>query len=456
MVKTRKKYKNKGGKAIASGGFGCVFNPALKCQGKSSRDQHKISKLMTNKHALQEYQEINNIKKKLNSIPHYEDYFLLYDASICRPDKLTTSDLSHFDNKCTSLPKDNITKSNINSKLNEIMSLNMPYGGNAVDNYIYEKGTYKGIYNVHNKLIELLKEGILPMNKRHIYHSDIKDSNVLVDDSESGLKTRLIDWGLSVEYEENDNKQFPKNWRNRPLQFNSPFSAIIFTDSFYEKYSKYLKDGGKLNESELKIFVIEYINYWVKERGAGHYKLINEILYQLYSHNFKSISDKKKPFHIETEITIPFIVNYIVDVLIHYTKFKPDGTLNLREYLNEVYIKIIDIYGFINIYCPLLELLSTTYSSLNKQKLELFNHLSYIYYTYLYAPRHKPIDINELMNDLSILGKLLSLIVHEEERFLLKYSSSKKSKTRKLRTTVFKRKPTIKRFKNPVLLSSKK
>ena len=41
--KTRKKSKNKGGKAIDSGGFGCVFSPALKCSNKPRTDG--ISKL---------------------------------------------------------------------------------------------------------------------------------------------------------------------------------------------------------------------------------------------------------------------------------------------------------------------------------------------------------------------------------------------------------------------------
>ena len=42
MPKTKKNYKiNKGGKVIASGGFGCVFNPALKCQGKSKRETNR-------------------------------------------------------------------------------------------------------------------------------------------------------------------------------------------------------------------------------------------------------------------------------------------------------------------------------------------------------------------------------------------------------------------------------
>ena len=47
-----KHHKNRvkiGGKVIASGGYGCVFNPALRCKGKN-RVKNKISKLMTKKH----------------------------------------------------------------------------------------------------------------------------------------------------------------------------------------------------------------------------------------------------------------------------------------------------------------------------------------------------------------------------------------------------------------------
>ena len=60
MGKT-KKYRNIGGKVIASGGYGCVFNPALKCEGESKRSKDKITKLMTERHATQEYEEINSI-----------------------------------------------------------------------------------------------------------------------------------------------------------------------------------------------------------------------------------------------------------------------------------------------------------------------------------------------------------------------------------------------------------
>ena len=53
-----------GGEVIASGGFGCVFNPSLKCKG-SARENKKISKLMTKRHAKDEYNEIVKYKKIL-------------------------------------------------------------------------------------------------------------------------------------------------------------------------------------------------------------------------------------------------------------------------------------------------------------------------------------------------------------------------------------------------------
>jgi len=303
------------------------------------------------------------------------------------------------------------------------------------------------------------------MNKRNIYHCDIKDSNVLIDDTGSDLKTRLIDWGLAVEYLPNETIQFPRNWRNRPLQFNVPFSVIIFTDFFYEKYSEYLKKGGKTDENSLRPFVIDYINSWMKERGAGHYKFINEIMFMLFNHNFSSITEKNRPAYIEAEITMPFIIDYIIDVLVHYTKFKSDGSLNLREYLNEVFIKIVDIWGFINVYYPYLEMMSNNYFNLKSDELNVYKKLEFIFNNYLYAPRHEPIDMNELFDDLKDLGNLIYIIAYGKDK--QKSSSIKSSnemargiKTKKHRkrtssTSIFRRIPLKKRFNNPFFLSLK-
>jgi serine/threonine protein kinase len=448
-MKTKKK---RGGKVFASGGYGCVFTPALKCQNEEKRKPKQISKLMTNRHAIEEYEKINTIKQKLETIPNYKDFFVIYNISICHPSKLTTSDLTAFTDKCSALPKNNITKSNINTKLDQIMALNLPNAGLPVDDYIYLKGNYVNVYKTHLAMFHLLKNGILPMNQHHIYHSDIKDSNILMEETNGdGLKARLIDWGLTVEYNPHaTNSEFPKNWKNRPLQFNVPFSIIIFTDLFYTKYTNYLREGGQVNESDLKLFVLNYLTEWTKERGSGHYKFINEIIYLLYNHTLTAIPKEKKPTIIETQITMPCIINYIVDVLLHYTKFKEDGSLNLREYLNEVFIKIIDIWGYITAYYPLLEILSNNYNKLNIQEMKLFRYLQYLFHQYMLMPRHTHIQLPLLYKDLNQLGKLINSTKYETNSYA---SGIKTRKNTFRKSSLFKKKKLVKKFKHPFLLS---
>ncbi len=468
---------NVGGKVLASGGFGCVFSPALKCEGEKKRATGKISKLMSDRHATEEYEEINKLNEKLNKIRSYEDYFLLYDATLCRPAKLTNTDLTEFASKCTALPKDNISRSNINQNLNKLMSLNLPNGGLPVDDYIVDNGSFQKLYNVHMALVKLLKKGIIPMNKEFIFHCDIKDSNILIDDSSKILKARLIDWGLSTEYIPFRDEPFPKSWRNRPFQYNVPFSVIIFSDAFVEKYTKFINDEGiekngkKLEEIKIKPFVIDFIAFWMKERGAGHYRFINDIIFTLFSNSLTSVDEADKPKVIETQYTMDYLVNYIVDVLVHFTKFRADGTLNLRDYLDTIFIQIVDVWGLISTYYPFIELLVNNYSRLTKGELKIFNQLQFIFVEYLYNPRHEPIDMNMLFSDLKDLGNLIHIKLTGKKKTTStssKTSSLSRSgrasgikKTRKYRenerkTSVqFARGQKIKRFKNPIFLSLK-
>tara|TARA_B110000285_G_scaffold116815_1_gene132391 strand:+ start:347 stop:1723 length:1377 start_codon:yes stop_codon:yes gene_type:complete len=397
--------KINGGKVIASGGYGCVFMEALKCKGSSRRQRGKISKLMTVKHSESEYDEINKIKKKLDKIKNYSNYYLLNDINLCKPAKLTKSDLVDFKSKCSSLPKDNITKKNINKKLDQLMVLNMPYGGLPVDDYL-DDFYFEKLHEVHVSLMRLLNNGIFPMNKLNIYHCDIKDSNVLVDESANPLKTRLIDWGLVTHYIPFKNNKFPKSWRNRPLQFNVPFSVIIFTDVFVEKYTKFIHDGGTITERSLKPFIVDYINVWIKERGKGHYEYINKMMFMLFSNDLTSGHKDEKRQKTEAQ-TFDIIVNYIVDVLVHFTRFRDDGTLNLREYVDSVFINIVDIWGFITIYYEVIDLLFDNYASLNSSELQMFVKLKFIIIKYLYTPRHEPIDVDMLDADFNEFGKLI-------------------------------------------------
>jgi hypothetical protein len=93
-----------GGSVIASGGFGCIFKPSIKCESNSPSND-SISKLMLKKNAKHEYNEIQKYKKMLRNIPNYSDYFLVEGFSLCKPKELNKQDLIDFDKKCSALTK---------------------------------------------------------------------------------------------------------------------------------------------------------------------------------------------------------------------------------------------------------------------------------------------------------------------------------------------------------------
>ena len=427
-----------GGKVLASGGFGCVFSPALKCIGENKRDKGKITKLMINKHAKNEYDEIEHLHDKLSMIPNYSEYFLIDDFTLCKPSKLTKSDLKNY-TKCTALQKEKITAKNINKSLTKLTALNMPYGGNNLENFIITNKSYEKLISLNHKMMNLLKNGILEMNKKHIYHSDIKASNILFLTSKNndgyGEKVRLIDWSLTVEYIPFKSNPFPKNWKNRPLQFNVPFSVVLFTGYFVDSYTKFL--NIKENKSLLAkpgsryeilfLFIKNYLSSWMQEIGIGHFKYINKIMYMLFKYDDLKINDKRQTSsqttqtsqtiilreneslqnYIETKYTIPCIVDYLVNVLIHFIKMKHDGSLDMRYYLDNIFVKIIDIWGFIISYLPLYELLFENYHNLTHNQMHVFDKLKYIFLKYLYQPENHLIKVKNLEVDLNQLNNLI-------------------------------------------------
>jgi serine/threonine protein kinase len=421
------KFK-KGGKVLASGGFGCVFRPALRCAKTTTRKRSHVSKLMTTKHAMKEYDEITKFKARLQTIHNYRDYFLLDNISVCKPAELTQSDLVEFKQKCKALPKDNVTYTNVNSSLDKLMVLNMPDGGIPVDEFILKAMNFNELYNLNKSLIQLLKHGIVPMNNKHVYHCDIKDSNILVNGNEGTLKTRLIDWGLSTMYIPYKNDPMPRTWVNRPLQYNVPFSVIIFSSAFVERYTDYIDNNGQIDEDRLKPFVADYIDFWMHERGQGHYKLIDLII--------KILLDKKYTNAKEISVnTRSILIDYIVEILIHFTRFRTDGTLNLREYLDKVFINNVDVWGFVSTYLPLLENLHENYGNLTPVLHDSF-HIIRNLFLFLYSPSMHPLNKEVIIKDLTKLGKLFKSEMvpgqtHKSQISLTKSESTSKGITGK-------------------------
>jgi hypothetical protein len=234
-----------------------------------------------------------------------------------------------------------------------------------------------------------------------------------------------------------------------------PFSVILFTDAFVYKYTEYIKKGGKLEYDSIKPFVLNYLHYWIQERGSGHYKFINEIMYILFSEDLHTLKEDDKKTIIETEFTIPYIINYLTEILIHFTNFRENGTLNLRIYLDNVFIKILDIWGFISVYFPFLELLFSNYDKLSESQMKIFKSIKELFIEYLYSPRIKQIDTNELYKHLDNLDNLIKVVIDEDTKPTNPLAQGLTKNKKNVKTSrIFKRLPKSKtrRFKKNKLV----
>jgi hypothetical protein len=404
MTINQKSVNQKGGKVIASGGFGCIFSPPLKCQGSSTRQPDTVSKLMTIKHANDEYKQIQKFKDILKVIPNFGNYFLLDNFELCKPDKLTKDDLIKFTKKCKPLKKKGITSKNINQNLDKIMTINMPNGGIDVEKFIEQYFVSSNIIRLNNSLIDLLVNGIVPMNKLNVYHCDLKDSNILVKVLETGLVTRLIDWGLSFQHIDNK-KGIPKQLYRRPFQYNVPFSSVLFNKNFIELYSDFLSLYPNPDYYQIREFVVNYIFIWNDIRGPGHLSSINDIIKKLTIKDLPAIKkDKIKEHFIEYDFTYYYIVEYLSKILEKYTN---NGSLGLMNYFDEIFLKNIDIWGFVMVYISLYEYLYEDYDNLNEAQMQFIVKLKYIIIHYLYESPIEPINVDSLVEELTSLNKVI-------------------------------------------------
>uniref|UniRef100_A0A6C0E2D1 Protein kinase domain-containing protein n=1 Tax=viral metagenome TaxID=1070528 RepID=A0A6C0E2D1_9ZZZZ len=401
-----KTRKTKGGKVIGSGGFGCIFRPALKCKTQKRKKNQtigysdQVTKLMTVNHAKKEYVEITKYNNILDKIPNYKNYFLLGDVTLCEPDELTHDDLKNYKEKCKALNKKGITEGQINTSLNQVLALNMPNGGIDIESFLETNPSKQQLLQLNRCLIQLLNKAIIPMNTLHVYHCDIKDSNVLVENiKDTSMYTRLIDWGLSTRY--SGEHRIPHVLTRRPFQFNVPFSIILFTSEFIQYYNDFLKKHETPDYFMIREFVINYIFAWIDIRGKGHLKTINKIMIQLFINDIPVIHKNKRKNFIVYDFTYYYIIEYISRILEKYTY---DKKFHLYEYFSKVFIKNIDIWGFVMIYLPILERLHDTKDKMSQEETNMFKTLKYIFVHFLFETPVDPIDTSKLIQQLNHLN----------------------------------------------------
>lgn len=406
--KTRRK---KGGKAIAAGGYGCVFKPSLKCKGKATR-QDGVSKLLLKKDANDEILEIKRIKPQLSKIKNFRNYFVIDGFSKCDPAPLETEDMKGFDTICQNLTKEHINQKNLLRNLDQLSSITMPDGGIAADSWFNkELLTADRIVLYNNLLIGLLENGVSPMNKEGVLHGDIKDKNILIDGKNV---MRIIDWGLA---NVNANKDIPKTAQERPIQYNLPFTSIILKDSFQHTYNKFLekidKDGDKISSDNLRYFALnEYLTF--VEDWAGHNEYTQWIFTNIFKNkvNLKLVQDNKmsRTTYEKTTLYLHYVAAYIGDVLEKFTT--KTNRFDNKKYFTEVYLHNADVWGLFTAYYRFFEINETNprHYKISIDKKNMFlNKLRSIFVEDILNNSSKKIDIKKLVTELKKLNTILGV-----------------------------------------------
>lgn len=408
-----------GGQVIGAGGFGCVFKPALKCQGSNNRTTG-ISKMLSNKDAEQEWQEISNVKDIIVKIPNNDKYFLLGDMNICKPNLLSEDDKKNM-NICNSLSRIGLNAKNINSNLGKVKIINMPDGGKDIDE-IFSKNTVK-FETLNASLIDLLKNGIIPMNNLGLFHNDLKGQNILYKDEHS----RIIDWGLASIQKGN---KIPSVINDRVVQFNLPYSNILFNSYFKKWYPIHLQINNIYKNSpfimeQLELVAINWFELWKQIGGEGHITYVNNYIIVPIFANY-GITSKNE------NLILLFFSKYIAKILYEFTDF--DASIPIfkdEEYYNNVYKHNCDVWGFIMSYSPLIR--NNYFRNEEKNALSLKYYikntcdllLKYCFNSY-YSSRK--ININELVNDLENIKTLgYNILDNNEVVQILTNSSNGKS-----------------------------
>ena len=183
-------------------------------------------------------------------------------------------------------------------------------------------------------------------------------------------------------------------------------------------YNDMLKKTPSPNYKDIKKVVVQFIMYWFKERGMGHFQAINQTLQLLMLNEdleedldglegLHSLDDKMNERTQKQQHDYMFTYYYIADYLITIlSKYTMRGELHLLKYFEDVFIKNADLWGFIISYATILEMYYHNYEKLNEQEVAAFNKLKQIIVSFLFETAITPINKDQLTMELHLLTEL--------------------------------------------------
>ena len=410
-----------GGKAIASGGYGCVLRPPLKCQGDTKPQEGMISKLMMKNKAEEEMKEVNDAKRVLSKIPNYEKYFALTNYRMCIPAPMSQEDRINFNSECRGPLRAGFEKVNkdITKSSSSYRAIISPDLGIDVDKAFKSmfSNPSKSVKHKHHLMKELirfnttaadfLKNGISKMVEQEFYHSDVKGQNILTNydpmkkDGSNFTEMKLIDYGLALPH-----KAFWRDTNTHKL-FNFPFTSFFFDDYTLESINRKLRrakeaerNGGDFNkhfEQEITNMIDDTFN-----RSWQDFTHIPYML-DLGTKMFNTTKDNYKKF-----LKMFYVIYCYQAILSFLDNSGPYPRFAIDKYWEDVYRYNLDVWGFLTVF------LSLTSKSMKKQP-EIANEYMVIINDYLYNGNYsdRPIPVDDIVNVLHTISNKFRGIIGE-------------------------------------------
>jgi serine/threonine protein kinase len=228
---------------LASGVYGCVFNPAYKCNGKPTNKKKLVSKLT--KDDFTSRTEID-ISRRIKNIPNYKNYFIVVESSC--PIKRKNM------KKSSMMPQCELMKKNTEVKNNYVLLYANYIRSMELADYLETKDSLS-IYDIIKIFIDI-RERIDMMVKSKIVHNDLHFGNILRSKETGNIY--IIDFGLSI-CTENYYKdgELDYSYLNQVI-FNYSPSWNWWTMEYH--LLGYLIHNGDLSEKIIRDTVKEYLD----------------------------------------------------------------------------------------------------------------------------------------------------------------------------------------------------
>ena len=305
-MEKRKTRKQKAGRFIKDGAYGCVFRPAIRCNSNNSREPNSISKVLDLDSAAIEY----SVGQKVANIDSAQQY-TLYPKRICKL------------NPKWSVRNNLYRCKHLKNRSKEIVQLIYADGGYDLQKVIERiKPMSLSIHMAFFKAFENILEGIKVLHDSNFVHMDLKPENIIcsLKGSENSwfskgqpkYSMRLIDFGLSnyiANIIKEDGEEFTNNY------YVWPFELRLINS----KYRKKQPRESDLNAYKLINMTSTGQPYWIADEYSSDAPTLD--LYKDINNSINTGLDKEVLPEIlkKTDIySIGITLSYIYRFLTHH------------------------------------------------------------------------------------------------------------------------------------------